>query len=192
VQTQQGEVLLVTPAERKPGPATPGMDRQQAFATDGTWSGFVRTEPDMVSGWHHHGVYETVIYILTGALKMEFGPNGSSTVERAPATSCTCQKAQYTARAIPRQSQPTLLSCEPVRESPHSTWTVRRPLSARRPNGKAGILFDAALTRDDSLDTSGRITEGASCVASGLSVVVGALPTDSVTSGHRQPSELDG
>jgi hypothetical protein len=37
------------------------MDRQQALATDRTWSGFVRTEPGMVSSWHH-GEYETVIY----------------------------------------------------------------------------------------------------------------------------------
>jgi len=26
-----------------------------------------------VSGWHHHGDFETVIYILSGVLKMEFG-----------------------------------------------------------------------------------------------------------------------
>jgi uncharacterized RmlC-like cupin family protein len=25
----------------------------------------VRTEPGMVSGWHHHGEYETVIYVLS-------------------------------------------------------------------------------------------------------------------------------
>jgi uncharacterized RmlC-like cupin family protein len=60
------------------------MDRQQAFATDGTWSGLVRTEPGMVSGWHHHGGYQTVIYVLTGALRMESGPGGSSVVEAGP------------------------------------------------------------------------------------------------------------
>lgn len=80
----QEPVLVVTPTARTPGPTTPGMDRQQAFATDGTWSGSVRTEPGMVSGWHHHGEYETVIYVLTGALKMEFGPNGSNTLEARP------------------------------------------------------------------------------------------------------------
>src|SRR5690349_1753872 len=46
-------VLLVRPAERQPGPVTPGMDRQQSFHTEGMWSGFVRTEPGMTSGWHH-------------------------------------------------------------------------------------------------------------------------------------------
>jgi uncharacterized RmlC-like cupin family protein len=80
----QEPVLLVTPAQRTPGPATPGMDRQQAFVTDRTWSGLVRTDPGMVSGWHHHGDYETVIYVLRGALKMESGPSGDATVEAGP------------------------------------------------------------------------------------------------------------
>ncbi len=128
MQTQQGEVLLVTPAERKPGPSTPGMDRQQAFATDGTWSGFVPTEPEMVSGWHHHGVYETVIYILTGALKMEFGPNGSSTVEAGPGDFVYVPKG-----AVHRESNP---SAEPadiivVRAgSGESTFNVDGPAPA--------------------------------------------------------------
>jgi uncharacterized RmlC-like cupin family protein len=81
---RQGQVLVVTPGERTAGPSTPGMDRQQAFATDGMWSGFVRTEAGMVSGWHHHGEHESVIYVLTGRLRLEFGPGGSDTVEAGP------------------------------------------------------------------------------------------------------------
>jgi uncharacterized RmlC-like cupin family protein len=81
---RQDEILLVTPAERTAGPPTPGMDRQQAFATDQTWSGYVRTEAGMTSGWHHHGEYESIIYVLTGALKMEFGPGGATVVEAGP------------------------------------------------------------------------------------------------------------
>jgi uncharacterized RmlC-like cupin family protein len=81
---RQEQILVVTPGDRKAGPATPGMDRQQAFATDDMWSGFVRTEAGMVSGWHHHGEYETVIYVLTGLLRMEFGPGGSNIVEAGP------------------------------------------------------------------------------------------------------------
>jgi uncharacterized RmlC-like cupin family protein len=38
----------------------------------------------MVSGWHHHGDHETVIYVLTGSLRMEFGSGGAETVEAAP------------------------------------------------------------------------------------------------------------
>jgi uncharacterized RmlC-like cupin family protein len=38
----------------------------------------------MVSGWHHHDEYETTIYVLRGALRMEFGPDGLNTVEAGP------------------------------------------------------------------------------------------------------------
>jgi uncharacterized RmlC-like cupin family protein len=38
----------------------------------------------MVSGWHHHGAYETTIYILSGVLRMEFGPAGDQSVEAGP------------------------------------------------------------------------------------------------------------
>jgi uncharacterized RmlC-like cupin family protein len=77
-------VVVVKASELAAGPPTPGMERQQAFATDGLWAGRVRTEAGMVSGWHHHGDYETVIYVLTGALRMEFGPGGAETVVAGP------------------------------------------------------------------------------------------------------------
>jgi uncharacterized RmlC-like cupin family protein len=81
---EPGQILVVAPGDRTAGPSTPGMDRQQAFATDNMWSGLVRTDAGMLSGWHHHGDYETTIYVLTGLLRMEFGPDGSTTVEAGP------------------------------------------------------------------------------------------------------------
>jgi uncharacterized RmlC-like cupin family protein len=98
---QADAVLHVTPAERQQGPVTAGMDRQQAFATDEMWSGLVRTEPGMVSGWHHHGEHETVIYVVSGALKMEFGPNGSGAVEAKPGDFLYVPK-----HAVHRESNP--------------------------------------------------------------------------------------
>jgi uncharacterized RmlC-like cupin family protein len=82
------------------------MDRQQAVATDGMWSGVARTEAGMVSGWHHHGEYETTIYVLTGALLMEFGPGGSSTVAAGPGDFVYVPKG-----AVHRESNP---SAEPA------------------------------------------------------------------------------
>ena len=38
----------------------------------------------MVSGWHHHGLYESTIFVTTGALLMEFGPDGRETLEARP------------------------------------------------------------------------------------------------------------
>jgi uncharacterized RmlC-like cupin family protein len=60
------------------------MERQRAFETERLWAGLVRTEPGMVSGWHHHGTYETTIFVLRGALAMEFGQEGARTVEAGP------------------------------------------------------------------------------------------------------------
>ncbi|MGW4750870.1 cupin domain-containing protein [Streptomyces chartreusis] len=104
--SQQDPVRVVTPEGRRPGPRTPGMDRQEAFATEGTWSGFVRTEAGMVSGWHHHGDWESVIYVLTGALRMEFGPDGANTVEAGPGDFIHVPKG-----AVHRESNP---SAEPA------------------------------------------------------------------------------
>jgi uncharacterized RmlC-like cupin family protein len=99
---RQDQILVVTPAGRKAGPSTPGMDRQQAFMTGGMWSGIVRTETGMMSGWHHHGEYETVIYVLSGSLRMEFGPHGSATVEAGPGDFVSVPKG-----VVHRESNPS-------------------------------------------------------------------------------------
>jgi uncharacterized RmlC-like cupin family protein len=77
-------VSRVTPSNRVEGDRTPGMIREQAIAVDGLWAGLVRTEAHMVSGWHHHGDYDTSIYVVSGFLRMESGPGGSHVVEAGP------------------------------------------------------------------------------------------------------------
>lgn len=74
-------VTLVRPDDRTPGHPTPGMQREQAASTDRTWAGFVTTDAGMVSGWHHHGDYESHIYVLSGRMRMESGPGGAQVVE---------------------------------------------------------------------------------------------------------------
>jgi len=74
-------VRRIAPWERPEGSGTPGMIREEAVSTDGMWAGLVRTAPGMVSGWHHHGEYESMIYIITGVLRMEFGPGGRDVQE---------------------------------------------------------------------------------------------------------------
>lgn len=103
---QQDQIRVVTPADRTAGPKTPGMDRQQAVTNDRIWAGFVRTDPGMVSGWHHHGEYETVIYVLTGSLRMEFGPGGANVVEARPGDFVSVAKG-----VVHRESNP---SAEPA------------------------------------------------------------------------------
>jgi uncharacterized RmlC-like cupin family protein len=76
--------VRITDQERRPAAPTPGMHREEAVATDTTWAGHLRTEAGMISGWHHHGEYESVIYVLTGKLRMESGHGGTSVVEAGP------------------------------------------------------------------------------------------------------------
>ncbi|HXF72603.1 MAG TPA: cupin domain-containing protein [Actinomycetota bacterium] len=70
--------------ERVAGPHTPGMDRFTALASDRVWAGGARTEPGTTSGWHHHGDHESVIYVVSGALRMEFGPGGRERFDAGP------------------------------------------------------------------------------------------------------------
>lgn len=95
-------VRLIRPAERAEGPATAGMTREEAVATESMWAGFVRTAPGMTSGWHHHGRFESVIYVSTGALVMEFGPGGQEMLEARPG-----DFLHVAPGAIHRESNPT-------------------------------------------------------------------------------------
>jgi uncharacterized RmlC-like cupin family protein len=77
-------IYRIRPDERVEGQPTPGLRREQAVQTDGMWGGFATTEPGMVSGWHHHAGYESTIYVISGALRMEFGPDGTQSFEAGP------------------------------------------------------------------------------------------------------------
>jgi len=78
------KVRLVRAGDRRPGHPTPGMVREEAFATEGVWAGLVRTDPEMGSGWNHHGEHDTAIYDLSGLFVMESGANGSQTHRAGP------------------------------------------------------------------------------------------------------------
>lgn len=95
-------VRRIAPADRTEGAATPGMIREQAIETGQLWAGLVRTAPGMISAWHHHGLYETAIYVQSGTLRMEFGPAGGEVLEGHPGD------FMYVAPgAIHRESNPT-------------------------------------------------------------------------------------
>jgi uncharacterized RmlC-like cupin family protein len=77
-------VRRIAPADRTDGASTPGMLRRQAVGTPGLWAGIVLTDPGKVSGWHHHGDYETSIYVMSGTMRLEFGPGGGEMVDGRP------------------------------------------------------------------------------------------------------------
>lgn len=72
---------LVRPADRSEADPSPGMIRERAIEVEGLWAGLVRTAPGATSGWHHHGDYETSIYVARGSLRMESGPGGGAVLE---------------------------------------------------------------------------------------------------------------
>ena len=74
--------IIVRPAEGEaaPGPPTPGMDRRQLLDHGDRWVAWVRTDPGVAGGWHHHGERDTYFVMLGGSLTIDFGPNGSEHV----------------------------------------------------------------------------------------------------------------
>jgi uncharacterized RmlC-like cupin family protein len=60
------------------------MTREEAVSTDGMWAGLVRAAPGTTSAWHHHGEYESSIYVLSGLFRLEFGPGGADAADAAP------------------------------------------------------------------------------------------------------------
>jgi uncharacterized RmlC-like cupin family protein len=95
-------IRKIGPDERNEGPPTPGMDRRTAIDSDRMWAGTARTHPGMVSGWHHHGDHESAIYVLSGALRMEYGAGGRETFDAMPGDFVFVPRG-----AVHRESDPT-------------------------------------------------------------------------------------
>jgi uncharacterized RmlC-like cupin family protein len=81
---------------------TAGMIREEAVQTDHLWAGIARTKSGNISGWHHHGDWETIAYVLTGACRLEFGLDGQQMVQGEPGDYIYIPKGE-----IHRESNPT-------------------------------------------------------------------------------------
>jgi uncharacterized RmlC-like cupin family protein len=96
------EVRVIRAEDRRPGDATAGMSREEVAAGEAYWSGYVTTDPGAASGWHHHGEYDSVAYVLTGAIRVESGPGGSDVVEAKAGDFLLIPK-----RTVHREGNPT-------------------------------------------------------------------------------------
>jgi uncharacterized RmlC-like cupin family protein len=84
MMTSSDRTHLVKASERRRETSqTPGMDREEAVRTPSMWAGIAKTAPHAFSGWHHHGAYESVIFVLRGAVRLEYGPGGKETLDGA-------------------------------------------------------------------------------------------------------------
>ncbi|ABD56015.1 Cupin 2 protein [Jannaschia sp. CCS1] len=67
------------------GPNTPGQPRQTAFSGDGLWIGQCEiTARDLPSQWHHHENYDSIMYMLDGRIRVDWGENGEQSFEMGP------------------------------------------------------------------------------------------------------------
>ena len=64
-------IRVIRGAELVPADPTPGMARSRAFELPRLWAGRVVTAPGAVSGWHHHDINETSLYVVSGVLRLE-------------------------------------------------------------------------------------------------------------------------
>lgn len=65
-------VRVIGPADLVAADPTPGMDRERALELPLLWAGQVETAPGAVSGWHHHDLNESCLYVVRGILRLEF------------------------------------------------------------------------------------------------------------------------
>ena len=77
------EPVRIGPGELVAIESPPEIRRRQAFAKPGLWAGIATTQPGLVSGWHHHGDHDTIVYVLSGHVAIEFGEGGRRAVQVA-------------------------------------------------------------------------------------------------------------
>jgi uncharacterized RmlC-like cupin family protein len=65
-------IRVIKGSELVPADPTTGMLRSRAFEVPILWSGRVETAPGAVSGWHHHDVNVSSLYVVSGVLRLEF------------------------------------------------------------------------------------------------------------------------
>jgi len=75
-------ISVVRPEEQSAGTAqTPGSQRLEAIPgakgiASGMWAGTFLVEPGGMTGIHHHGAQETVVYVLEGEAEVRWGERG--------------------------------------------------------------------------------------------------------------------
>ncbi len=69
-------VEVVRGSELKAGYLTPGIMREKAFESENVVFSQTRVEGRAVSGWHHHGARDLYAFVVTGRLRLEYGPSG--------------------------------------------------------------------------------------------------------------------
>ena len=70
------EIDVVRGTDLKKGEATPGISREKAFESSRVLVSRTRLDRGAVSGWHHHGTHELYGFMVSGRIRLEYGPSG--------------------------------------------------------------------------------------------------------------------
>ncbi|MBN8939246.1 MAG: cupin domain-containing protein [Rhizobiales bacterium] len=78
------DLIFVRPDQREPGPVTRGQVREKAFVNDDIWVGYCDiTARDEPGQWHHHANYDSIMYLMSGRCRIEWGDAGKSAIMAA-------------------------------------------------------------------------------------------------------------
>src|SRR3989454_2738775 len=77
-------IEVVHGTELKKGESTPGVVREKAFESSNALVSRTRLERGAVSGWHHHGTHELYGFLVSGQLRLEYGPKGADAAVVGP------------------------------------------------------------------------------------------------------------
>src|SRR3989449_2761207 len=77
-------IEVVHGTDLKKGESTPGIFREKAFETSSALVSRTRLERGAVSGWHHHGTHELYGFLVSGQLRLEYGPKGADAAVVGP------------------------------------------------------------------------------------------------------------
>ncbi|VVE60560.1 hypothetical protein PCA31118_00275 [Pandoraea captiosa] len=76
------EIGYVKANDLQMGPQTPGQVRKKALEAGELWVGQCHvTALDTPSQWHHHKEFDSVMFMLSGRIRVDFGENGEQSFE---------------------------------------------------------------------------------------------------------------
>ena len=68
------EIGIIRAGELGEGPITPGQNRRKALEVGDLWVGECHvTALDQPSQWHHHKDFDSVMYMLSGRIRVDHG-----------------------------------------------------------------------------------------------------------------------
>ncbi len=78
------EIEVVRSSDLRGGYSTQGIVREKAFESKNIVVSRTRVPAGAMSAWHHHGTRHLYAYVVSGRIRLEYGPRGTRAVEARP------------------------------------------------------------------------------------------------------------